>query len=211
MKTAMIWGANGGIGRALVQRLVADGWTVLAVARHTGDLESLTPYVFEADVSKPHDVQRAVLAASQEGGPVDLWVYAIGDITSAPVRAMEPEAWQRILDANLTGVFSTVHYSLPLLAPDAHLFLLGAVSERMRMPGLSAYAAAKAGLEAFGEALRKEARKQRVSVVRPGAVDTPLWNKVPFSMPANAMAPDEVAGRILAAYTEGHKGVLDLA
>jgi NAD(P)-dependent dehydrogenase (short-subunit alcohol dehydrogenase family) len=211
MNTAMIWGANGGIGRALVQRLAADGWTVLAVAREAGNLESLTPYVYEADVSKPHDVQQAVLAASQESGLVDLWVYAVGDITSAPVRAMEPEAWQRILDANLTGVFTTVHYSLPLLAPDAHLFLLGAVSERMRMPGLSAYAAAKAGLEAFGETLRKEARQQKVTVVRPGAVDTPLWQKVPFRMPAGAMPPEALAERILTAYAEGHKGMLDLA
>jgi NAD(P)-dependent dehydrogenase (short-subunit alcohol dehydrogenase family) len=211
MNTAMIWGANGGIGRALVQRLAADGWTVLAVAREAGNLESLTPYVYEADVSKPHDVQQAVLAASQESGLVDLWVYAVGDITSAPVRAMEPETWQRILDANLTGVFTTVHYSLPLLAPDAHLFLLGAVSERMRMPGLSAYAAAKAGLEAFGETLRKEARQQKVTVVRPGAVDTPLWQKVPFRMPAGAMPPEALAERILAAYAEGHKGMLDLA
>jgi 3-oxoacyl-[acyl-carrier protein] reductase len=194
-----------------VQRLAADGWTVLAVARQAGDLETITPYVFEADVGKPHDVQRAVLAASQEGGPVDLWVYAVGDITSIPISAMEPAAWQRILDANLTGAFNAVHYSLPLLAPEAHLFLLGAVSERMRMPGLSAYAAAKAGLEAFGEALRKEARKQKVSVVRPGAVNTPLWAKVPFSMPAGAMAPEMVAERILAAYAEGHKGILDLA
>lgn len=206
----MIWGANGGIGRALVQRLAADGWTVLAVARQAGYLETLTPYVFEADVGKPHDVQRAVLAASQEGGPVDLWVYTVGDITSIPISAMEPATWQRILDANLTGAFNAVHFSLPLLAPEAHLFLLGAMSERMRMPGLSAYAAAKAGLEAFGEALRKEARKQKVSVVRPGAVNTSFWAKVPFSMPASALAPETVADRILGAYAEGHKGTLDL-
>lgn len=66
----------------------------------------------------------------------------------------------RILDANLTGGYNTVHYSLPLLTPDAPLVFLGAVSGRMRLPGLSAYAAAKAGLEAFAEAQRKEERKR---------------------------------------------------
>ncbi|MCS6844124.1 MAG: SDR family NAD(P)-dependent oxidoreductase [Caldilineales bacterium] len=210
MKTAMIWGAAGGIGQALLRRLRSDGWTTVAVARQSARLGSLADYAFDADVSKPHEVQQAVMAAGQEVDAVDLWVYTAGDITSAPVADMSPETWARILNANLTGAFLTAHYSLPLLAPDAHLFFLGAISERMRMPGLSAYAAAKAGLEAFGEALRKELRKQRVTVVRPAAVETPLWRKVPFKLPPGAMSPDALAERILAAYAEGHKGTLDL-
>ncbi|HSR33983.1 MAG TPA: SDR family oxidoreductase, partial [Anaerolineae bacterium] len=118
--------------------------------------------------------------------------------------------WQRILDANLVGAYLAAHYSLPLLARDAHLLFLGAVSERMRLPRLSAYAAAKAGLEAFVEVLGKEERKRRVTLVRPAAVDTPLWDKVPFKLPAGAMSPDETADRILDAYRDGHRGVLDL-
>jgi short-subunit dehydrogenase len=85
------------------------------------------------------------------------------------------------------------------------------VSERMQMPGLSAYAAAKAGLEAFAESLRKEARKRRITVVRPGAVATPFWENVPFRMPANAMTPEAVAAAILSAYEAKHSGKLDLS
>jgi NAD(P)-dependent dehydrogenase (short-subunit alcohol dehydrogenase family) len=207
----MVWGANGGIGRALVSELVAQGWTVIAVARQAGDLDHLTPLVIEADVARPHDVQQAVQLAGYEVTEIDLWIYIAGDITSAKVEEMTPAVWQRILDANLTGAFLAAHYSLPLLASEAHLFFLGAVSERMQMPGLAAYAAAKAGLEAFGEAFRKEARKRKVTVVRPGAVDTALWQKVPFKMPGNAMSPAQVAQAILAAYVAGHKGTLDLS
>jgi NAD(P)-dependent dehydrogenase (short-subunit alcohol dehydrogenase family) len=207
----MVWGANGGIGRALVSELVAQGWTVIAVARQAGDLDHLTPLVIEADVARPHDVQQAVQLAGYEVTEIDLWIYTAGDITSAKVEEMTPAVWQRILDANLTGAFLAAHYSLPLLASEAHLFFLGAVSERMQMPGLAAYAAAKAGLEAFGEAFRKEARKRKVTVVRPGAVDTALWQKVPFKMPGNAMSPAQVAQAILAAYVAGHKGTLDLS
>ena len=156
MKTAMIWGASGGIGHALVTTLAEQGWQVVAVARNAEDLNNITPLVLEADVSRPHDVERAILAASQEVDQIDLWVYAAGDIASVKVEEMAPVDWQRILDANLTGAFITAHYSLPLLAPDAHLFFLGAVSERMQMPGLSAYAAAKAGLEAFAKLLRRK-------------------------------------------------------
>ncbi len=210
MQTAMIWGANGGIGRALTTQLRSHGWTVVGVARQADRLHGLADLAFEADVSKPHEVQQAVMAAGQEIDAVNLWVYTAGDIASTTVAEMTPDVWQRIMAANLTGAFLTTHYSLPLLAPDAHLFFVGAVSERMRMPGLSAYAAAKSGLEAFAEALRKEARKQKVTVVRPAAVNTTFWQKVPFRMPANALAPELVAERILTAYQEGFKGTLDI-
>ncbi len=206
----MVWGASGGIGESLVERLVTDDWTVVAIARDKGNLLRLTPHVIEADVSRRVDVEQAVVTAGYTFPQVDLWVYAAGDIVSDKVATMSSSVWNRIMDANLTGAFLTAHYSQPLLAPDAHLFFVGAVSERMQIPGLSAYAAAKAGLEAFAETLRKESRKQRVTIARPGAVKTDLWAKVPFQMPANAMAPSDLAQKIMQAYAEGHTGKLDL-
>lgn len=210
MTTAMVWGASGGIGSALVRVLVQEGWTVVAVARHSAGLEALTPHVYEADVADEVAVQQAVRLAAQEVAAVELWVYAAGDILSAPVAGLRLADWQRILAANLTGAFLTVQHSLPLLAEKAHIVFLGAVSERLRLPGLSAYASAKAGLEAFAETLRKEQPKRRVTVVRPGAVATPLWEKVPLKLPADAATPEQLAGRILQAYHDGHKGVLDV-
>ena len=136
-------------------------------------------------------------------------MYAAGDIASLRVNEMSPLDWQRIIQANLTGAFLTTHYSWPLLSKEAHLFYLGAVSERMRLPGLSAYAAAKAGLEAFADVVRKESRR-KVTVVRPGAVDTRFWSKVPFKPPAHHLKPEQVAARIIQAYTEGHQGQLDI-
>ncbi len=209
-KTAMVWGAGGGIGRALVSRLNEQSWRVLAMGRHTPDLSNLTPDLFEADVADPGGVERAVTMASQEVDQVDLWIYAVGDIAASKVADAAPDAWQRILDANLMGAYLAAHYSLPLLAQDAHLVFVGAVSERLRLPRLSAYAAAKAGLEAFVEVLGKEERKRRVTLVRPAAVDTPLWDKVPFKLPPGALSPGQAAERIMAAYREGHRGVLDL-
>lgn len=208
-KAAMIWGAGGGIGRALVNRLREEGWRVLAIGRHTAGLGDLTTHLIEADVADPGSVERAIAAASQDVDQIDLWIYAAGDIAAHKVSEASPETWQRILDANLTGAYLAVHYSLPLLAPDAHMVFLGAVSERLRLPRLSAYAAAKAGLEAFVEVLGKEERKRQVTLVRPAAVDTPLWEKVPFKLPPGALSSDEAAERILAAYHDGHRGVLE--
>ncbi len=210
MATAMVWGAAGGIGRALVDELLNREWTVVAVSRDEDALAARVACSLRADVADPFSVQRAVQAAAHEVDEVALWVYAAGDIVAAPVEEMTPAVWERILSANLTGAYQATHYSLPLLAADAHLIFIGAISERLRLPGLSAYAAAKAGLEAFAEALRKEQRRRRVTLVRPAAVATPLWDKVPLRLPQGAPPPSKVAGRILAAYDEGHSGVLDL-
>ncbi|MBE2202402.1 MAG: SDR family NAD(P)-dependent oxidoreductase [Anaerolinea sp.] len=211
MKTAMVWGADGGIGQALVNNLIAAEWEVFAIGRHADRLSPAVTHCLEADVNSEFAVQNVALAVGYETTAVDLWVYAVGDITAVPVRDMGYGTWQRIMQANLGGAYLAAHHSLPLLAPDAHLFFLGAVSERLRLPGLSAYAAAKAGLEAFAETLRKEERRRKVTVVRPGAVATPLWEKVALKMPKDATDPEKVAGRIMQAYHEGHTGHLDLA
>ncbi len=208
-QVAMIWGAAGGIGHALAKNLTESDWTVATVSRHPAELESAAAHNYDADVASPREVEAAVLAAAYDLDPVKLWIYAAGDIASGPVSELEPQTWQRIIDANLTGPFLAAHYSMPLMAPDAHLIFVGAVNERLRLPGLSAYAASKAGLEAFGEAFRKEERGRRVTVIRPVAVDTPLWEKVPMRLPKDAGTPETAAARILKAYEEGETGIVD--
>ncbi|MBN1139732.1 MAG: SDR family NAD(P)-dependent oxidoreductase, partial [Anaerolineae bacterium] len=69
-KAAMIWGAGGGIGRAIVNRLREEGWHVLAIGRHTAGLGDLTPDLIEADVADPASVERAIAAASRPGQAV---------------------------------------------------------------------------------------------------------------------------------------------
>lgn len=210
VQNAMVWGARGGIGQALVSTLSQEGWRVVALGRGVADLRNLTSDVVEVDVADEVAVQQAIEAAKKEVDQVDLWVYSVGDIAASKVAGASPRSWQRILDANLIGAYLTTHYSLPLLARDGHMIFLGAISERLRLPRLSAYASAKAGLEAFVEVLGKEERRRRVTLVRPAAVDTPLWDKVPFNLPAKALSPEEAAQRILAAHRENHRGVLDL-
>lgn len=210
MPVALVWGAAGGIGSAVVDHLAANHWTVGAVSRRP--LAPVQPeiHAFTADVADEFSVQQAVFAAAQELPPVDLWIYAAGDITSSKVSDMDAAGWRRIMDANLNGAFLTTHASLPLLADTAHLIYVGAVSERLQLPGLSAYAAAKAGLEAMAAVLAKEERQRRVTVVRPGAVATPLWNKMPLRLPRSAATPAQLAQQILAIYVDGRTGAVDL-
>lgn len=209
MKTALIWGAGGAIGQAIARQLAQADWQVLTAGRRSESFPGLTEHIYEVELGNPFSVQSAITAISQEVSQVDLWVYAAGDIASQRVNEMQPSDWARILQANLNGAFLATHFSWPLLSDQAHLFYLGALSERMHLPGLSAYAAAKAGLEAFADVVRKESRR-KVTVLRPAAVDTPFWGKVPFRLPPHHLTPDQVAERILQAYTEGTQGQFDI-
>lgn len=210
MKTAMIWGATGGIGNALLNQLYHETWKTIAIARDTNRVSNTATWTYEAEFNNPLTIEQAVSLAAQVTSEVDLWIYAAGDISLSKVRELETKIWERILNANLTGAYTALHYSMPLLKEDAHIMFLGAISERLQLPGLSAYAAAKSGLEAFANTLRKEERRKRVSIIRPGAVATSLWDKVQMQMPKNAASPQKVAEKILEAYKNGHQGQLDL-
>lgn len=208
---ALIWGANGGIGRALVHTLKQDGWNVAAIARDSHRLGDLDVPACDADVARDDEVAAAAMWAARELGDVDLWVYTAGDILAKPAADMNAREWAAIMAANVTGAHHAVHHSLPLLGQGGHMVFLGAYVERITLPRLASYAAAKAALEAYTGALAKELRDKRVTLVRAPAVETAFWEKVPFKPPKNGMlAPQAVAEAILKAHREGQKGVLDL-
>lgn len=208
---ALIWGANGGIGRALVQALKQQDWNVLGIARHSERLNELGIEVFDADVAKDDEVAAAAMWAARELGEIHLWVYAVGDIIAKPATELNKEEWAQTMAANVGGAQAAVRHSLPLLADEAQLFFLGAYVERIMLPKMAAYAAAKAALEAYTQTLAKELRDKRITLVRAPAVDTPFWQKLPFKLPAKgSIQADDVASAIITAYGQKYKGMLDL-
>jgi NAD(P)-dependent dehydrogenase (short-subunit alcohol dehydrogenase family) len=210
MKKAIIWGSEGGIGNAILSLFVKEGFETAAIARKITPASESADWQYEGDFSNKEDVERIGQKLSEEFGQADIFVFAAGDIASEKVSQASMDRWLEVLNNNLSGAFLSLQASLPVLKDDSHIFLLGAVSERLQLPGLSAYAAAKAGLEAFAVSLTKEERMKKVTVVRPGAVATSLWDKVPFKQPSKAYEPVQVAAKIWQAYQEGHTGNLDL-
>ncbi len=212
MPTALIWGAAGGIGRAITHQLIAQQWDVIAFSRN-GDAihtDTVSAIAIEANCAVPASVEKAIYSAQFECDDADLFVYAAGDIVQAKVDDLAADAFTRIINNNLTGAYLTAKASLPLLKPDAPMVFIGAISERLQLPGLSAYVAAKAGLEAFLATFQKEQRKRRIINVRPGAVDTAFWDKVALKKPAAIATPDQIAQRIIEAVNSNHKGNLDI-
>jgi NAD(P)-dependent dehydrogenase (short-subunit alcohol dehydrogenase family) len=210
MPRALLWGAAGGIGRALGRGLVAQGWEVFSISREVAATAADADSHFEADLADDFAVRQAALAAAQHAESYACSIYAAGDILTKRVSDMNAQDWGRILHNNLTGAYLTTHHALPLLTPTAHIVFIGAISERLRLPGFTAYVAAKAGLEAFAEALGQEERTRKVLVVRPGAVDTPLWQKVSMRLPKGAWQADDLATQIISAIATGRTGTLDL-
>ncbi|MDW8105951.1 MAG: SDR family NAD(P)-dependent oxidoreductase [Armatimonadota bacterium] len=212
----LLVGADSTIGQSVAKAFLEDEWEVWAIGRHA---ERFAPGVqWHYTVSNVADFEQMTQAAhalqqhlqAQGGRQVDALVYTVGDILAQKTHEMGIEAWQRIIDANLTGAFVATRVFSPLFSPEPHLFYIGALSERLILPGLSAYATAKAGLETFAQVVAKEQPRWKVTVVRPGAVATRFWERVPFRMPPKVLQPEDVALRILEAYYNEHKGTLDL-
>lgn len=211
MKTCVIWGL-GDIGEALAEKARAEGFSVIAVVHKENRLDrskQLADLVLECDLGDPRQVQAAVVAISQQVETVDWWIYSAGDIVAAPMNKMDPSQWKKVLDANLNGFAYTLMLGEAVLDADSVITVIGAVSEKMRLPGLSAYAAAKAGLEAAAEVAARDLRKP-VQVLRPGAVKTSFWNRVPFRIPPGALSPSEVASKAYDFYQEKKSGKFDL-
>lgn len=210
LRTVVVWGASGGIGRALVERLVSQQIQVFACTRSpTHSLQGLVEAVIEANPTDAFSVQQAILEIAQLQPRVDAVVYCPGDIEMKKSREMQCQAWQRVMDVNLNGAFLVAHHSLPLLPNEGRLVFIGAQTERLQLPGMGAYVAAKVGLEFFAATLAKEERKQKIAVLRPGAVATPFWDKISLRLPKNAHTPAAVAERLFEIIQNGESGSID--
>lgn len=210
MPEALIWGASGGIGSALVRALKTSEWQVHAAARDVSRVPGEADFTYEFSAGSLDSVSAACMLVAQQSDGLDLMVYAAGGIVAKPVEDMNAVIWERVIEANLTGAILTFRCAVPLLRETAHVMFIGAYIDRIGLPGFAAYAAAKAGLEPLVNVLQKEHRKLRFTLVRPGAVDTPFWMNVPFKLPSGAASPQSVAEAIMNRYNSGDKGPLDL-
>ncbi len=210
MPEALVWGASGGIGGALVSLLAEQGWKAYAAARREQNVPAVAAASFPFEASDPYSVDSAALSVAQDSAGLDLVVYAAGGLVAQTLDSFDPAAWRAVIDANLTGAFLTAKASIPLLKEGGHIMLLGAYVDKITLPRFSAYTAAKAGLESLATILQKEQRKLKVTLVRLPAVDTPFWLNAPFKLPAGALRPESVAQAMYERWQSGASGPLDL-
>ena len=195
MKRALIIGASGGIGTALVEALTdyEPTYELTLVGRDARNLRGLSGQAVPTDVTSELEVE----ALFADLPPQDLIVYAAGDIQPEPLASTSADSWNRVLDANLTGLFYTLKYASGKLNQDARIFVLGARPELVTFRGFGAYAAAKAGVAALVKVAAQEyKRKASLTLVLPKAVNTGFWEAV-GKPPKDALEPRAVAEAIV--------------
>jgi NADP-dependent 3-hydroxy acid dehydrogenase YdfG len=191
-KAIVINGATTGIGRATARLLVADGARVLIFGRDQTDLGDALRELSAAaagggqahglvgDVAQHEDVQRVFRHADEKLGGVDILINnaAIGGESLLDGSYAD---WKYTLDVNVLGYFACAREALDRMLPkgEGHILMVGSMSADLREPSNDIYAATKAAIQAFAEALRKNVNEKgiRVSLVEPGAVDTPIQEK----------------------------------
>lgn len=210
MANALIWGASGSIGRALVRVLKENDWQVFAAARDAARIPDEADFTYHFDAALPATISETQLLVAQDSQGLDLFVYAAGDLRPDLLKNTGLDDWAAVIDANLTGAFLAASSSLYLLHDAGHMMFMGAYVDHVTLPKMASYAVAKAGLETMVDVLRKENRKHRFSVIRPGAVDTAFWDNVPFKKPADAKSPETIAQASLEHYNKGENSDLNL-
>ncbi|ALC28977.1 2,3-dihydro-2,3-dihydroxybenzoate dehydrogenase [Streptomyces bacillaris] len=186
-QTALVTGAAGGIGAAVVRLLAEQGTTVVAVDRDAARLaeevaklraESLQVADFPVDVSDSAAVEAVVAAAEEQIGPIDQLVNAAGVLRLGPVKDITDEDLRAMLDVNVTGVLNVTRAVVNRMIPRARGAIVTVTSNAAVTPraGMAAYAASKAAATQLVKSLGLEVAQYgiRCNTVAPGSTDTPM-------------------------------------
>ncbi|HQV19663.1 MAG: SDR family oxidoreductase [Gordonia sp.] len=178
-KTWIITGGSRGIGRAVVERVIARGDRVVSLSRGVSSLEFSRPrqvMEIKTDVTEGDSVARAIRAVAEEYGSVYALVNVAGVHRGGRVTDLSRVDWDLVLRTNLTGAFETSRATVPILEPGGAIVNVGAVVGFRGFPGDVAYGSAKAGLSGMTQVLAAELapRNIRVNLVVPGFVDTDM-------------------------------------
>lgn len=191
---AIVTGGAQGIGKAVVQRLLGDGWRVAALDRDeealaelSGEGQEHSLFTHVCDVGQEDQVAGAFAAiarwqdASGQTHGIDLLVSNAGpaDPVSGPVEQLALVDWSRWIDGHLTGAFLMTRAAVPgLRLRRGSIILIASTRAIQSEPHTEAYAAAKGGLVALTHALAISLGPDvRVNAILPGWIDTAAWKK----------------------------------
>jgi NAD(P)-dependent dehydrogenase (short-subunit alcohol dehydrogenase family) len=219
-RTAFVTGGTTGIGFATAQALIAEGARVALTGQDPGRVAEAARKLGEralgltADVTSPEAMQRAVGAAVDAFGKLDVVFANAGIALVAPTGDTAPEVVDSLLDINIKGVLNTVRAALPHMAEGSSIVLNASSVATKTLAGIGVYAATKAAVLSLGKTLAVELapRGIRVNIVSPGMTETPIVGKfglpeeasksmldgIKASLPVGRVAqPEEIAGAVL--------------
>lgn len=187
-KVAIVTGASSGIGRAAAKLFAAHGAKVVVAARRQAELDDLVEEIDDkggsalaltGDVRDETYAKALVDLAVSEFGGLDIAFNNVGLVGEmGPVADLSLEGWRETLDTNLTSAFLGAKYQIPAMIDrgcGSLIFTSTFVGHTVGMPGMTAYAASKAGLIGLTQVLAAEfgTKGIRVNALLPGGTDTP--------------------------------------
>jgi NAD(P)-dependent dehydrogenase (short-subunit alcohol dehydrogenase family) len=216
-KVALVSGASSGIGATAAVALAQEGMDVALLARNRKGLERVAQQVREAgrqalvlvcDVTDQDAVNGAIARTEEHLGGLDLLVSNHAAVVFGRFDRVGKEDFDRTLDVTFTGAVNLIRASLPALhRSEGDIVVVGSIMTKVPLPSYSSYAASKHALRGFLGSLRVELKSARspvrVSLVNPGAVDTPLWDHTTSAQgkrsnkPPDSYKPEVVADAIV--------------
>lgn len=175
---ALVVGASSGIGRAVAERL-APKMAVTAMARRAErlrELERLGVGAIQCDVADAAAIGPAVEQAVAARGKVSAMIFCAGVQKIKPVRIMKAPDLRELIAVNLEAplILAGLFTSRRVTTEDAVFCAVSSIAAARPEPGIVAYSASKAGLEAMVKALAREAAPRRAVAVSPGWLDTEM-------------------------------------
>ncbi|TFH89645.1 SDR family oxidoreductase [Vibrio ouci] len=188
-KIALITGSKGGIGSAISEQLVNDGYRVIATY-FTGNYSCALEWfnekrfnedqvrLFELDVTNTEQCAERLAILLEEEGTIDVIVNNAGITRDGTFKKMQASAWKEVIETNLNSVFNVTQ---PLFAAmcekgNGRVVNISSVNGLKGQFGQTNYSAAKAGMIGFSKALAAEGARSgvTVNVVAPGYTGTPM-------------------------------------
>ncbi len=184
-RVAIVTGGTRGIGRAIVERLAAEGYAVVLSGRTAKSAEEAAAALRKegheavgaaADARKEEDQRRLIELARREHGRLDVLVNNAGIGEFGRVDELSPERFRDVLETNVFGPFYAIRHAVPLMKESGGGFIVNIASLAAvnAFAGGSAYNASKFGLLGLSDAAMLDLRHEgiRVAVVMPGSVGT---------------------------------------
>ncbi len=204
-RVALVTGAAGGIGRAVAERLAAEGLRVVVHDRETGGrevAEALGGVFVQADLSDPKEVWRLAVEAERAYGRVDVLVNNAGFQHVAPLERFPLDVWQAMQQVMVTAPFQLIRSYLKGMKERrwGRIVNLGSIHALVASPYKAAYVTAKHALLGLTRAAALEAGEAGVTVnaVCPAYVRTPLVERQIADQAANlGLDEDEVVQRVM--------------
>jgi len=201
-KVAFITGGSKGIGYGVAQSLLDLGMKVAITSRSkeaaekaARELSATDALGLEADVRNYESQEKAVKAAVDKFGQLDVMVANAGIGHFGSIDELSPEKWQETIDTNLTGVFYSVKSSLAALEKSkGYLITISSLAGTNFFAGGAAYNASKFGLTGFTQAVMLDLRQKgiNVSTIMPGSVATHFNDHTPNAEDAWKIQPEDI-------------------